>query len=1458
MEKASENEGRALKRGCERVDGVEVRRKLASRDEFEQKLITLLGTAVKKSNSKSDTSKNLSKRHRRRQRSRAMRLESLENREMLAADFGLGVPAVDLSVPAVPNELVIQFEPGITRTLMDLIARENGAEIVQAFPHLDSAHIRLLPPGETPGTAAGSGQSLGDENLAPVVTIDIINQWTSTERVLLAEPNYIEEALAIPNDEFHPLQWGNHNDGSFLRTVVGIADADIDGHEAWEITTGQTVTPAGSNEVVIAIIDTGTSLNPSNDRDDLRENFWINSGEIPNNGIDDDGNGLIDDYHGYDFADLDPDPSDADGHGTHVAGTVGAVGNNDRLVSGVAWNTKLMILRAGNPGFATAAQLGSYNYMIDQKLRGVNLVASNNSYGGTTFSGISEFAIGETIDAGILFVAASGNDGVNNDFISHYPSGYALEGIISVGASDAADELAVFSNNGVVTVDLHAPGVDILSTQPDPVVIDFLDGTSMASPHVAGVAALLGDLAPGATPAEIKSWILQGVDVKPVFASQSVTGGRLNAMGAIDAMPRGTVSGVVFDDLNENGSQDAGELGIGGVTILLDRNFDGLEQETGEWSVVSANDGSYSIPNYWHTDFQLVVTIPAPPVPPGPNPVPPPPSPFTPPPPILVPDPGRGNDALVPIPFIRDQPGGISGVVYNDQNADGRQDLNTLTAKAEPGLGGVYVFLDLNGDDRMQLNEPTVITSDDGRFDFAKEHSLGTGNFTARIIVPPGWSMTTPGNAEHGFMTGLNTAPITNLDYGLTGGDAYDFGDLGTDNSLVGGGARHGVLTGFHLGADIDREVDAVATDGFDDGVTITSSVFAGGTVTADVEVSLGGFRPGFLQVWVDLNGDGTFGADEQVIANERLMEGMHEVSFVIPESATTGAVAARFRYGWEFGIGPTGPALAGEVEDYMINVAGDTPVANPDFFSVSENSSGNSLAVLTNDFPSSSGGLFVQSVDTAATSGTVAISTDQQTLIFTPRASFTGTDTLTYTVSDGSGLTSTASVSIIVIPTFSDPVAVDDQEVVALNSPGTVINVLLNDLPGNSGPLRIISTGLPSNGSVSFSTSSLTYTPNLTYQGIDQFTYTVADGIGVTSTAVVTTFVGDATSDDSVAYFVEFTTLDGVTPLPSNQISLGGDFLVNIYVQDIRPTTTQLPEADHGVFAGFLDVLYPAGAVSLEGALAFNGDYTVVLDQPGTLTPGIIDEAGAIRDIDEIEPGSAKKLLFRAPFKANALGVVTFVPNPADLVGTATPQTFGDHDTLVYNPTTHVLPNDVSYLPNTLTVVANSEGPQHNPVVATDINGDGQTNTLDVAAAAMGLLAAKRPDGESIVLHRTTGGDIRYFDVTDDQNFSTHDLLAVILKVNDRYAGLGEPGDILSVRPASGEPVDFSSLQTSSTSDSNLPVDQSVSRNDESSTLVVGSVENDDDRALLEHLDNSSDVEGDDDFFSDILAAWE
>ena len=216
--------------------------------------------------------------------------------------------------------------------------------------------------------------------------------------------------------------------------------------------------PASAN-VLVGVIDTGVDYN----HPDLAANIWTNPGEIAGNGIDDDGNGYIDDVHGYDFVNNDGDPMDDNGHGTHFSGTIGGVGNNGIGVAGVNWNVKIMALKfldSGGSG-STANAVAGVQYAT---MMGVDV--TSNSWGGGGFSQALYDAIDAAGAANIAFVAAAGNNGANNDTSPAYPAAYDLPNIISVAATDDNDELASFSNYGAASVDLGAPGVDILSTLP--------------------------------------------------------------------------------------------------------------------------------------------------------------------------------------------------------------------------------------------------------------------------------------------------------------------------------------------------------------------------------------------------------------------------------------------------------------------------------------------------------------------------------------------------------------------------------------------------------------------------------------------------------------------------------------------------------------------------------------------------------------------------------------------------------------------------------------------------------------------------------------------------------------------------------------------------------------------------------------------------------------------------------
>ncbi len=316
----------------------------------------------------------------------------------------------------------------------------------------------------------------------------------------------------------------------------------------------------GSSTVVVGVIDTGIDIS----HPDLAANIWVNPGETPNNGVDDDGNGYIDDVNGWDFAADNKSvfdgvtPGDGiDDHGTHVAGTIGGVGNNGVGVAGVNWNVKIISGKFLAPSGSTTNAIRAVDYMTDlKKNRGINLVATNNSWGGGGFSQLLLDAIGRLANADVLFLAAAGNANNDNDGLPFYPSNYdtssvttsGFDSVISVAAIDSTGNRASFSSYGATTVDLAAPGVTIRSTTPFNTYSDF-DGTSMATPHVTGGAALYKAANPTATAAQIKD-VLLGSAIQTPTASVNgrvVTNGRLN-LTKLTAVPPPPATGISIAD----------------------------------------------------------------------------------------------------------------------------------------------------------------------------------------------------------------------------------------------------------------------------------------------------------------------------------------------------------------------------------------------------------------------------------------------------------------------------------------------------------------------------------------------------------------------------------------------------------------------------------------------------------------------------------------------------------------------------------------------------------------------------------------------------------------------------------------------------------------------------------------------------------------------------------------------
>jgi subtilisin family serine protease len=474
-------------------------------------------------------------------RDRWLLLEGLEQRQLLtgegdwydtpspkwfqAADMPL--PESDLAASVASSRWIVRLDRDFTATLND------ANQSWQVFYPATVLASGVVAPWEKFRVVAGlglPGQILVEASVSK-------NQAAADLAKLVHVTSFDSEQTIggsqIPNDPRFGEQIGANNSGQ--TPPGGILDADIDAPEAWNLQTG-------SRNVVVAVLDSGIDyFHP-----DLAANIWTNPGEsgvLANNGIDDDQNGLTDDVHGYDFVNNDGDPLDDNGHGTHVAGTIGAVGNNGVGVTGVAWQASLMALKfldQNNSGTASDA-IKAFNYMTMMKTRlvnPVNIVVSNNSwgFGGGVNVGLRQ-AVQQAGDVGILTVAAAGNGnalgvGINNDETPFYPASFADDRVISVAASDENDLLAPFSNFGRTTVDIAAPGMGILSTEPGG-KYGKRNGTSMAAPHVSGVAALVFAQHPDATPEEVRDAILQSADKVAPLGPRLVTGGRLNAYGAL-------------------------------------------------------------------------------------------------------------------------------------------------------------------------------------------------------------------------------------------------------------------------------------------------------------------------------------------------------------------------------------------------------------------------------------------------------------------------------------------------------------------------------------------------------------------------------------------------------------------------------------------------------------------------------------------------------------------------------------------------------------------------------------------------------------------------------------------------------------------------------------------------------------------------------------------------------------
>ena len=409
--------------------------------------------------------------------------------------------------------ILVKFKPGITKDQRKALAKSvngkfkdrNKDGLDDRFSSIQGGRLALLELKGDKGTDLAT-QALKGLQGNPLIEY--------------AEYNYKQYLTVFPNDPRFDDLWGMHNTGQ----TGGTADADIDAPEAWDISTG-------SPDVIVGVIDTGVDYN----HEDLAANIWSNPGEIAGNGIDDDGNGFVDDVHGINAITGSGDPMDDHDHGTHCSGTIGGVGNNNIGVAGVSWQVKIIGLKfLDSAGYGdTADAITCINYAVALKNSGVNIRVLSNSWGGGPFSQALEDAIWDANNVGIVFTAAAGNYTSNNDTSPYYPATYDVPNVVAVASTDHNDNISSFSNYGATTVDLGAPGTSILST-----VIGnsyaYFNGTSMATPHVSGAAALFLSVNDQLTVAEIKTLLMDYGDPVSALVGKTVTGKRLNVYNSLN------------------------------------------------------------------------------------------------------------------------------------------------------------------------------------------------------------------------------------------------------------------------------------------------------------------------------------------------------------------------------------------------------------------------------------------------------------------------------------------------------------------------------------------------------------------------------------------------------------------------------------------------------------------------------------------------------------------------------------------------------------------------------------------------------------------------------------------------------------------------------------------------------------------------------------------------------------
>ena len=723
----------------------------------------------------------------------------------------------------------------------------------------------------------------------------------------------------------------------------------------------------------------------------------------------------------------------------------------------------------------------------------------------------------------------------------------------------------------------------------------------------------------------------------------------------------GSVTGRVFNDTNRDGS-GTNDAGLAGVTVFADINGNGVADPS-EPATVTGADGTFVLSSSGGSANVIAVA----------------PEQFAASTPTSVPATFVLGGSVGGIEFGFTQViADITGTKFADLDGDGFFDSN------EPGLGDVFIYLDLDGDNRPDLGEPAALTGPDGSYSL---NFPGPGTFTIREVVAPGFVQTFPGPALGGEHTVVfdGTALTDNFNFGNL--PSRDFGDAPDQYGTLeaSNGPSHGLTEGLSIGNIApDRElngqpsIDALGDDGSgviglngqsiddEDGVVLLEPLGPGASADLAVTLQNETGSPAFLQGWIDFNIDGDFNdPGEQIANNLEVGTGTFTLPVAVPSNATIGTTYARFRYSQTSGLGPNGLADTGEVEDYAFPILAAAQIANDDPNEVvSRNSQANEIFVLDNDFETADNQLQIINRNITGTVGEVVIAGDARSIFYTPRNGFIGIDQFSYTVQDEFGRQSTATVTVNVTFQTSSPIALDDTFDVAQGSTNRALNVLDNDVPSIAGGSSITSVTPGTNGgsiAITGGGQSLRYTPLPGFNGTEQFTYSIQDTVGATSSATVTiNLLPGSQADDDVEFSIEI--LDSINQQPISNVQVGDTFDVRVSVDDLRTGAI-----NEGVASAFLDLLYTDELVAVlntgaNSAFQFDisfGELFTGIDanelenntvQGGSAgVPGLINEVGGVQTSIPSTSHTGPVELFTVRLQAVSPGVAVFQADPAD-----------------------------------------------------------------------------------------------------------------------------------------------------------------------------------------------------------------